>query len=41
AAERGHLAVLQWARDNDCPWGGQVCVGAAKGGHLAVLQWAR
>ena len=33
--------VLQWARQNGCPWGVMTCAEAAKGGHLEVLQWAR
>ena len=45
AAAYGHLAVLQWARAQGCPWDEETCVGAALGGHLAasdsVLQWAR
>ena len=36
----GHLAVLQWARAQGCPWT-STCSSAAGGGHLAVLQWAR
>jgi hypothetical protein len=45
--------MLQWARENGCPWGlgfsggfrsgreAETCEWAAKGGHLEVLQWAR
>jgi hypothetical protein len=33
--------VLQWARENDCPWDEDACFAAAQGGHLEVLQWAR
>jgi hypothetical protein len=33
--------VLQWARENGCPWDEETCTGAAKSGHLEVLQWAR
>ena len=40
AAKGGHLKVLKWARENDCPWDG-TCMCAAKGGHLKVLKWAR
>jgi hypothetical protein len=40
AAAGGHLAVLQCARANGCPWGGWTCGMAAQGGHLVVLQWA-
>ena len=31
--------MLQWARENGCPWDEMTCAGAAKGGHLEVLQW--
>jgi len=41
AAEGGHLEVLKWARENDCPWDKRTCAHAAKGGHLEVLKWAR
>ena len=37
----GHLAVLQWARENDCPWDENLCMYAAKGGHLQMLRWLR
>ena len=37
----GHLEVLQWAHQNECPWNEYTCSHAAKGGHLEVLQWAR
>ena len=40
-ALRGHLEVLQWARQNGCPWDELTCAYAAAGGHLEVLQWAR
>jgi len=48
AAAGGHLDVLRWAREHECPsassWTGDsvcVCMVAAQGGHLDVLQWAR
>jgi hypothetical protein len=41
AAHNGHLEVLQWARQQGCPWGTATCWLAAEAGHLAVLQWAR
>ena len=41
AARGGHLEVLQWAREHDCPWNDKTCHAAARGGHLAVLRWAR
>ncbi len=37
----GHLSLLQWARENACPWNQDTCALAAKGGHLPLLQWAR
>ena len=33
--------MLQWARQNGCPWDEDTCASAAEGGHLEVLQWAR
>ena len=41
AARGGHLDVLKWARENDCPWDEETCANAAGGGHLDVLKWAR
>ena len=41
AARGGQLEVLQWLRENDCPWNADTYVGAAHGGKLKVLQWAR
>ena len=38
AASGGHLAVLQWARAQGCPWDEKTCSSAAENGHLAVLQ---
>lgn len=35
------VPLLQWARDQDCPWDEGTCTLAGKGGHLAVLKWAR
>jgi len=40
-AYAGHLAVLQWARQNGCEWDSWTCGYAAKNGHLEMLQWAR
>jgi hypothetical protein len=40
AARGGHLAVLQWARQNGCPFDCLACgTAAAQGGHLETLQW--
>ena len=36
----GHLEVLQWARQNGCPWDEMTCTMAAWGGHLDLLRWA-
>jgi len=42
AARAGHLEVLAWLWENDCPWdGGWTCASAAAGRHLEVLKWAR
>jgi hypothetical protein len=41
AAKEGHLAVLRWARDNECPWDFRTCTFAADAGQLEVLQWVR
>ena len=34
-------SLLQWARENGCPWDAISCAAAARGGHLETLQWAR
>jgi len=39
AAEGGHLEVLKWVREHDCPWYAGTCLVAAKGrapGGVAV-----
>ena len=41
AARRGYLAVLQWARKNNCPWDEETSFKAASGGHIPVLEWLR
>ena len=40
AAEGGHLEVVRWAREHDCPWDARNGVFAAMGGHLEVLRGA-
>ena len=40
AASNGHLEVLRWAREHNCPWSEQTCR-AAQGGQLEMLQWLR
>ena len=39
-AARGHLHILRWARENDCPWNAWTTSRAAEGGHLDTLRWA-
>ena len=41
AAKGGHLEVVQWLRQNGCPWSIWACTFSARGGHLEVLKWAR
>jgi len=41
AAEDKLLAVLKWAREQNCPWGVRTCAHAAARGHLKILKWAR
>jgi len=41
AAGDGHLEILQWAREHDCPWDEYTGTHAAASGHLEVLKWAR
>ncbi len=36
-----HFEILQWLRNQGCPWDEKTCSSAAAGGHLEVLQWAR
>ena len=33
--------MLQWARNNGCPWDEKTCYYAGRNGHLQVFQWAR
>ena len=40
AAKGGQLEVLEWLRENECPWDKNTCE-AASGGHLEVPMWAR
>ena len=38
----GHLEVLQWAREHDCPWNADQCARFADGsGHAEMAQWVR
>lgn len=36
-----YLELLQWARQNGCPWYQSTPSGVALNGHLRVVQWAR
>lgn len=40
-AYEGNLALLQWVRQQGCPWDEETCYLAARMGRLNVLQWAR
>ena len=40
AARGGQFGVLEWLRENGCPWDETTCSGAAENGHLEVLKWA-
>lgn len=39
AALEGHLTILKWARQCDCPWDGQTTENAAKFGSLEIIKW--
>jgi len=39
AAQHGQLPILQWLRQNGCPWDAQTPCWAARGGHRDVLEW--
>jgi len=42
AASKGYIALLQWARAQQCPWDEDTCSYAATmNGHLELLKWAR
>ncbi|WZN62003.1 ANK_REP_REGION domain-containing protein [Chloropicon roscoffensis] len=41
AAKGGHLGVVQWLRQNGCPWSSMTSLRAAQGGHFDVLKWVR
>ena len=40
AAAQGQLEVLQWARENGCPWDNLTCCWAIQYGHIELLNWA-
>jgi len=41
AAGGGHMEVIQWLHERQCPWNEEACLAAARFGHLEVLQWLR
>jgi len=41
AAGGGHMGVIQWLCEHQCPWDEEACLAAARFGHLEVLQWLR
>jgi hypothetical protein len=41
AASDGQLDMLQWARQQRCPWDMRACSAAASRGHVVVLRWLR
>ena len=40
AASAGHLEVLQWLREEGCPWDKMTTAWAELNGHRAVAEWA-
>ena len=36
-AQKGHLNVVKYLKENGCTWNLETCAFAAKGGHLEVL----
>jgi hypothetical protein len=39
AAQKGHTAVCEYLRAQQCPWSAQTCFGAAASGHVHTLRW--
>ncbi|CBJ27876.1 conserved unknown protein [Ectocarpus siliculosus] len=37
---RGNLKILQWLREEGCPWDCDTCTKAAAYGYLTLLIWA-
>ena len=35
------MHILQWAREEDCPWDARTCEAAAEAGSFEILQWAQ
>lgn len=40
AAENGHLHLLQFLRENKCPWGIDTIYAALQNGHFNIIDWA-
>lgn len=40
AVSGGHLEMLKWLREQNYPWGGDVCEQAILHGHFDCLKWA-
>jgi hypothetical protein len=42
AAYQGHFELLQWAREQGCPWDAdEVSRLAAEGGHVEIVRWVK
>ncbi|KAL6059439.1 Ankyrin repeat domain containing protein [Balamuthia mandrillaris] len=41
AARRGSLEMVQWAKENGCPWDATFMAEATKTDHLEIVKWAR
>src|SRR4051812_18897833 len=37
----GELQLIQWLRENGCPWNEDTYSSATKGGHLKIIKWLR
>ena len=41
AAEGGHIAILDYLRQQGCAWDADVAWRASRGGHIDLLKWCR
>ena len=41
AAQGGHLDMLKWAREHDCPWDKDSCEAASLNHHPETLAWVQ
>ena len=39
AATQGHQLMVEWLRQQGCPWNNMSCASAARNGHLEVLKY--